>query len=75
MTTATNQRVQRTQNTGEWHVEMTYQMNDGQHMTLALNVQMAHPSPRVTDLERLVLQQAHTVLAHMLEHQPERQDK
>ena len=75
MSTSTTMRVQRIQPNGAWHVEMAYQMSDGQHMTLALNVSKAHPAPRVTDLERLVLEQAQTLLQHMLSNLPERQDK
>lgn len=60
---------------GSWLVETRYTLNDSQSLALRLAVQLAHPSPRVSDLERLVIEQALAVLQHTLESLPVRQDK
>lgn len=47
----------------------------GQHINVRMAVAFAHPSPRVSDLERAALEQVVAVLTGTLAYMPDRQDK
>lgn len=66
--------VNPTSTPGLWNVRMQYDMSDGQRIDMAINVSTPHPSPRVTDLERLCIQQAQLLLGNMLQALPDFQD-
>lgn len=48
---------------------------NGESINLQLHVQFVHPSPRVSDLERAVLERAIAVMTAVLDTLPHQQDK
>lgn len=60
----------------EWLVTWALPTDDaGQHINVRMAVPFAHPSPRVSDLERAALEQVVAVLTGTLAYMPDRQDK
>lgn len=60
----------------EWLVHWeTTQDAKGQQINLRMAVSFAHPSPRISDLERAALEQTVTILQALLDDMPLRHDK
>lgn len=62
-------------NHGEWLVDWSLPISELERMNLSMCVKFAHPSPRISDLERATLERAVLMLNAMLEQMPAMQDR
>lgn len=62
-------------NHGEWLMDWSLELSEIESMNLSMCVKFAHPSPRISDLERATLERAVMLLQEMLEQMPVQQDR